>query len=121
MKQTISEADAAKSQALQMREEYEEHLSKAKEEAGTIVKEAYQKAQLRGEEVVRQAQQQAGGILKKADEQIERERRQALEETKAQISELATQIAAKVVEKEMKPQDHEQMISRLIDEMEKDA
>lgn len=115
----IDKASASKEEANRLREEYEKHLENAKEEAGEIVKNAQHKAQLRSEDIIRDAQQQASAIMQKADEQIEKERINALEQTKGEISELAVMIAEKVVKRDLTDADHEKMIEEIIDNLDK--
>ena len=53
-------------------------------------------------------------MLKKADEYIAQEKVKAMNEIKNDISSMALDIAQKVVEKEIKPEDHKALIDEFI-------
>ena len=56
-------------------------------------------------------------MLKKADKDIAREREKAVNEIKNDISDMAVEIAGKIVEREINPKDHERLIASFIDHM----
>ena len=100
---SYTEAEKAEGDAQAMKEEYETRLASAKEEAAEIVKSATARANARGEELV-----------SKGDAEIESERRKAAGELKNDISQLALDIAGRVVEKEIDPETHKELIDDFI-------
>lgn len=110
---TYEDADAALEKAKAMETEYTEKLSAAKEESAEIVKSASKKAQLRSDEIIAQAKEEAQSIVTKANADIERERKRAVNKIKDEISDIAVNIAGKVIGKNVSS-DEEQ--DRLIDE-----
>ncbi len=108
-------AETSQKEADDMREEYTERLANAKEEASDIIKTATTKAQTRSEELVQEAQQNVQAIKQKAEQDIEREKKKAINEIKDEISVMAVDIAEKIVEREVKQDDHEDMINKFID------
>ena len=104
---SYTEAEKAEGDAQAMKEEYETRLASAKEEAAEIVKSA-------GEELVSAARAEAAALKSKADAEIESERRKAAGELKNDISELALDIAGRVVEKEIDPETHKELIDDFI-------
>ena len=110
-----SYTEAEKAEGAQaMKEEYETRLASAKEEAAEIVKSATARANARGEELVSAARAEAAALKSKADAEIESERRKAAGELKNDISELALDIAGRVVEKEIDPETHKELIDDFI-------
>ncbi len=107
-------AEEAKQSAEQDKAEYSEKLLAANEEASRIVRTATERAGKQGEEIVQEAQKQAQALLKKADDDIARERVKAMNEIKNDISQMALDIAEKVVEKEIRPEDHKALIEDFI-------
>ena len=95
-------------------------LAKRKEEIeasyteAEIVKSATARANARGEELVSAARAEAAALKSKADAEIESERRKAAGELKNDISELALDIAGRVVEKEIDPETHKELIDDFI-------
>ena len=108
------EIEASYTDAQAMKEEYETRLASAKEEAAEIVKSATARANARGEELVSAARAEAAALKSKADAEIESERRKAAGELKNDISELALDIAGRVVEKEIDPETHKELIDDFI-------
>lgn len=115
VEQTYKEADDAKQSALSMQQEYEAHLKNAKEEANELVRAATRKAQLRGEEIMAEAHEKSASMLKRAEEQIENEKKQAVNEIKNEISDMALLAAEKVIGKELDKTEHERLIEEFID------
>ena len=111
---SYTEAEKAEGDAQAMKEEYETRLASAKEEAAEIVKSATARANARGEELVSAARAEAAALKSKADAEIESERRKAAGELKNDISELALDIAGRVVEKEIDPETHKELIDDFI-------
>ena len=62
-------------------------------------------------------QEEAAALKRKADRDIEMERVRAMNELKDQISDAAVQIAGKIVEKEVRAEDHEKLIEAFIDKV----
>ena len=110
-----STAEKAQSEAEQMRSEYTERLSKAKEEAAEIV--GSRRAAERSDEILRESSQQASAMVKKAERVIEQERIKAHKELKDEVADLSVMIASKIVERDVKPEDHERFIEDFIDKV----
>ena len=110
-----SKAESAQKNAEELESEYTEKLSCAKEEAAKIMKDAKHDATLRGEEIVGDAKREASAILAKARKEIEREKETAVSEIKGDIAEIAVNIAQKVIEKDIKEEDHERLVEEFID------
>ena len=100
-------AEAAQKNAEAMEAEYTEKLAEAKNEAGRIMQNATKSAQLRSEEIVREAEEKAAATMVKAEARIEQERKNALSQIQGQVADMAVAIAAKVIEKELDPKEHE--------------
>ena len=111
------DAEQSKAAANEMKDEYELRLQEASVEAAGIVKDATDRASRKGDEIVAQAQEEAAALKRKADKDIEMERVRAMNELKDQISDAAVQIAGKIVEKEVRAEDHEKLIEAFIDKV----
>ena len=112
-----SDAENSKTAAEEMKDEYEKKLSFANEESEEILKKAVRKAQLREEEILKEAGEKAERVLQRADEQIELEKKQAINDVKNQVSEMAIDIAAAVIERDVSKSEHEAMIDEFIKNM----
>lgn len=109
-----ADADAAKSQAQQLRTEYEDKLSQAQQTGDRLVKEAMARGQQRQEEILRQANADADAIRKKAEADIAREKQKALDDAKNEIADLAVEIAGKVVGRTMDETDQSALVDEFI-------
>ena len=112
-----TDAESSKTAANELREEYEEKLASANEESEEILKRAVRRAQLREEEILREADEKAARTLERAREQVELEKKHAINEVKNEVSEMAIGIAAAVIERDVKADEHEAMIDEFIKSM----
>lgn len=112
-----SDAENDKKQAEEMKAEYTEKLENAKEQSEEIIKSSVRSAKLKEEEILRHAKEEAAATIKRADEQIAMERRQALNDIKNQVSDIAIDIAATVLERDIKKEEHSEMIDSFIDKL----
>lgn len=110
-------AEQAQTEAENLRTEYTERLSKAKEEAAEIVGSATRRATVRSEEILKESSQQAAAMMKKAESTIEQERKKAMNELKDEVANLSVMIASKVVERDVKQADHDRFIEEFIDKV----
>ena len=109
-------ADAAKlrTEAAAMKAEYEQNLQNARAEANQIVAAAQKTAAARSEELLGEARAQAAALKQKAEADIAQERKKAVNEVKDEIGGMAMEIASKVVEREIKEADHQDLIDEFI-------
>ena len=113
----ITEAENAKSEALAIKQTYEQNMLEAKAKADDLLLTAQRTANSRSEEILAQAQQQAAQMKSKAAADIELEKKKAINKAKNEISDLAMAIAGKVVARELNAGDQADMIDRFIDEL----
>ena len=113
----IADAQAARADAMSIKETYEQNMREARAQADTILANAQKTATMRSEEIIGQAQQQAAQLKLKASADIEMEKKKAINDAKNEISGLALAIAGKVVERELNSADQSDLIDRFIDEL----
>ena len=112
--EVLTDARAAKDEAEKLRDEYEQGMSKARAAATQIVRSAQKQAQVQADKVVKEAQDKADAIKAKAEADIAQDRKKALNEVKDEIGGLAMEIAGKVVSKEIREEDHKDLIDEFI-------
>ena len=112
-----AEADAAKESALALEKEYKAQLAAAQETGETLVKEAMARGKNREEEIIRQANAEADAIREKASADIAREKKQALNDAKDEISSLAMEIAGKVVGATLDEDRQKQLVDKFLEEL----
>ena len=113
----ITDAEAAKAEAMVIKETYEKNMAQAKAKADDLLLNAQRTANSRSEEIISQAQAAAAQIKTKATADIEMEKKKAINDAKNEISGLAMAIAGKVVERELNTADQADLIDRFINEL----
>ena len=113
----ITDAKAAKDEALSIKKTYEDNMLQANVKANEILQTAQKTAAERSEKIIAEAQNSAAQIKSKASADIAQEKKKAINDAKNEISGLAMAIAGKVVEKELGESDQSQLIDRFINEL----
>lgn len=111
----ITDAQAARAEAMAIKDTYEQNMREAKAKADQLLISAQQTATARGEEIISQAQQQAVQIKQKAQADIAQEKKKALNDAKNEISDMAMAIAGKVVGRELTAADQASLVDSFID------
>lgn len=111
------EAEDSRAIAETLKQEYTEKLDKARDEAEEIVKTAVLNAKLSSDAIVSEAHEKATSMIERANEKIALERKATVNEVKNNISDIALSIAEKVIVRDIKKEDHDEMIDKFIEEL----
>ena len=114
VKSIYTDAEQSRNDANQMKNEYEQRLASARQEADSMIKTATQTAQKKGDQIVFEAKAQASHVKQKAEEEIAQQKKKMLQDVREEISELAVDIASKVVEREISPKDYDGFVDDFI-------
>ena len=109
-----TDADENLETAKQLKLEYETRMASARQEADTLIKTATQTAQRKSDQIVSEANSQATHVKQKAEEEIAQQKKQMLKDVRSEISELAVNIASKVVEREINQKDYDGFVDDFI-------
>jgi F-type H+-transporting ATPase subunit b len=113
----FSDAGTAKAEAEQYKAEYKEKLEKASAESDEIMRRAVRNAQLKEEEILKEARDEAAKTLQRAEEQIEKERRQAINDIKDNVSDIAIDLASVVLKRDVSAKEHSDLIDSFIEQL----
>ena len=113
----ITDAQAARAEAMTIKATYEENMRQAKAEASALLAQAQKTASARSEEIINQAQAQAVQLKEKAAADIAQEKKKALNDAKDEISGISMAIAEKVVERQLNDADQQKLIDQFINEL----
>ncbi len=113
----ITDAQAAREEALNIKATYEENMRQSKAKADALVLSAQKTAAARGEEIIQDAQRTAVQIKQKAEADIAQEKKKAVNDAKNEISEMALAIAGKVVGRELNAADQSALVDSFIAEL----
>lgn len=109
-----ADADASKKEAMEMKTKYEEQMKNAKAEADEIISSATDTAKSRGEKLVSEARDEAEGIRRRAEQEAELTRKKAVDGIKREIVEVSGVLAEKMIGREIKEEDHRELIDSFI-------
>ena len=110
-------AEQAKKQAESLRSEYEGKLATAAQTGERLVKEAVARGQTREEEIIRNAKADADAIREKAAADAALEKKKAVNDAKDALSDIAVDIAEKVVGRNLNDQDQADLLDQFIQEL----
>ena len=110
-------AAEAEQRAMDCKDAWEQKLSGAEDEANAIISDATDVAKRRADQIVSDAAKKAEGIVTRAEEEAILTRKKATEDMKREIVDVSSAIAEKMLEREVKEEDHRAMINSFIDQI----
>ena len=119
IKDSLDQAEQHRSEAERRLKEYEAKLSEAGKEAEGILAAAKERAQRLLEENEQRLTAEAERIKGDATREIEQERRKALQDIRAQTTELALMVAEKVVQRSLTDADQRRFADEALDALSK--
>lgn len=110
----FQKADEAENQARKKLDEYNEILAGAEKEKRAIIAGAMESAKVQADSVLVEARKEAADIREKSRIQIEREKAAARKEIHNEASELAVQVAEKILENKLDADAQASVIDEII-------
>ncbi len=118
IKDALAEAESARAEMSKLKAENEQILAEAREERATMLKEAKDAKTSIIAEAKEKAKEEATRISTNAMREIENEKQAALVEVKNKVGIMATEIAEKIIKKQLSGQaDHESFVSSLVNDI----
>jgi F-type H+-transporting ATPase subunit b len=117
IRETIEAAQRERAQAERLLADYQAQLAKAREEAAALVAEGRRDAEAVARRVQEQARRESEELLARARREIELATASARKELHDEASELAVMVAARIIQKELSPADHRELVARSLEEM----
>jgi len=111
------EAQKAEDEALANKAAWEAKMQGADEKAESIIKEATALADRRGEKIIEEAKEKADVIVRGAQAEAALERKKATEGIKREIVDVSSCLSEKILEREIKTEDHKKLIDSFISEI----
>ena len=110
-------AEAAESEAEENRKNYEAAMAAARQTADQMISEAARDAERRGAEIEHSARERAQEIRKQAEEDAQLEKKKAEDDIRREIADVSTRLTEKLLEREIKPEDHRELIDSFLQEL----
>ena len=120
IRETIESAERRSAEAERRMAEYESKMKASQKEAEEMIAQAKVRTQQMKEENERQLSADAERIKANAAREIEQERRKAREDVRRFASELALQVAGKVLERSLTDDDHKRLADEALSAVAKD-
>jgi F-type H+-transporting ATPase subunit b len=117
IRRSLKEAKEDREAAEARLQEYEEKLTSAGAEASEIIEQGKSEGEKLRAGIEEKAHDEADKMVERARREIELAKQTAIKDLYATSSELATEIASRIVRRELNPQDHEKLISDSIKEL----
>ena len=119
IKDSLDEAERHRSEAERKLKEYEDKLNMAAKEAEGILAAAKERAQRLMEESEQRMTAEAERIRGDATREIDHERRKAIQDIRAQTTDLALMVAEKVVQRSLNETDHRKFADEALEALSK--
>ena len=115
----ISEAEEFRRASEERLKEYERRIMNAKDEAAAIIAEGKRDAEKVREEIMATAQGESAKALERAKREIVLAKEAAVHDLREQMVGLASELAGRVIQREVKPEDHRRLIEDAMTQVEK--
>jgi F-type H+-transporting ATPase subunit b len=112
--ESVEAAQRASAEATSKLDEYQRQLSEARQEAQRIVADARQAAEATKERMLVEAKEESARQVERGLQQIEVATQSALAELTSTSTDLAFDLARRVVGREMRPEDHQQLVQEML-------
>jgi len=109
---TIADAERRQAESAELLAEYRARLEAAEKEAAGLMAQSAQQAAAAREEIISQAKDAAAVETTKAQTEIERAKRESLDEIYRTTTELAANVAERILLREIRPEDHADLLQR---------
>ncbi|MBQ9898913.1 MAG: F0F1 ATP synthase subunit B [Ruminococcus sp.] len=116
----LDSAEKAKAEAEELRQQYEDSISEAKEKANQIIVKAHEDAEAERSAIIRKSQEEADQIVSSAGRTIENERRRVLQEAQTQIADLAIEAASRIIGENVDDEKNRRLVDEFLSEEEAD-
>jgi F-type H+-transporting ATPase subunit b len=112
--ESVEAAQRASAEATAKLDEYQRQLNEARQEAQRIMAEARQAAEATKERMLTEAKEESARQVERGLQQIEVATQSALAELTSTSTDLAFDLARRVVGREMRPEDHQQLVQEVL-------
>jgi len=118
IRDSLAEAKRDREESERKLKEYTDKLVTAQAEATAIVAEGRRDADVLKRQIEEDAKAEAKAILERARREIQIATDTAVKELYSLTAKLATDVAAKIIRKELNPREHERLVEESLDELE---
>jgi F-type H+-transporting ATPase subunit b len=121
IKESLEQAEETKRQAEKLLEDYRVRVAQVREEANKMVEEGRKTADALRKELLEKAETEARAIVSKAQQQLGAERERVVSQLEQQLAQWSTEIASRIIGRELTPQAHRDLIDAFIRDIERQS
>ena len=114
-------ASEAKEDALLQKQRWEDKMQNAQQDADHLLKKAVTNAECRSDQILSDAKEKADGIIRQAGIEAKLERKKAEASIKQEIIDISSCLTEKMLEREIRTEDHRELIDSFIEKIGEDA
>lgn len=115
--QDLQSAEQARTEAKQTLEQYQQQLAEARQEARQVLDEARKDAEQMRSKMLADAEREMNQLRQRATDDIELAKRQAVQELHTTSAELATQVAEKILQRQINEEDTQRLVEQSLEEL----
>ena len=117
IKSDLEQAERAATEATDKLQQYQAKLAEAQKEAQQVIEQSRQDAQRVSAQIKEQAQNDILQLKDRAASEIDSAKQQAITELYGQAASLATQVAGRILQKEIRPEDHQALVDQSLQQL----
>jgi F-type H+-transporting ATPase subunit b len=118
IRKSLEDADRARQELERLQQESTKIMQQARIEAESIVTQTRGDAERLREELKQKAKEEADNILRNAQQQIQLQTRQAIQEIRHEVADIAVLLASKVLERNLAKEDNARLIDDTLKQIE---
>jgi len=118
IKKSLEDADRAKEELARMQQESAKIIEQARVEADSILSRTRSDADRLREELKVRAKEEADTMIRNAEQQIQLQTRQALQQVREEVGDIAVTIASKLLERNLTNEDNDRLIRETLRQLE---
>ena len=119
IRESLEKAKHDREEAQRVLKEYSDRINASRSEASAIVEEGRRDADVLRRKIEETAKSEAQAMVERAKREIGIASDTAVKELYGLSAKLATELASKIIRKELNPKEHERLVSEAIDDLEK--
>jgi F-type H+-transporting ATPase subunit b len=116
IKNSLEAAEQARNEAASSAEVVQQEMTTARQEGQRLIAEAQEAARRAADQIEERSRQQGEEIIARAEAEIGQQRDRAIEDLRREFAGLAISAAERVIERELDPTRHQELIDRVLEE-----
>jgi len=116
IRDSLHHAEKDRGEAEQRLSEYTQKLDNARQETEALLQQARRDAEAARKQTLAEARQEANRMIHQARQEIELARDQAVQDLYTEAGALATGVAGRIIQRELRPEDHWDLIQQSLDQ-----